>query len=218
MKTLGEILDLCDELVTNRISSTTKVKFLNDILHTVRKYNTKSITLYTDGTAADTQTYDLPSYVSIEDITYLGVSNSTFNTTVIAANSTTYYVEYKFKGQEDPEVGLRYFEHSTQYGLYPIPDDAYYMKIIYNPYLGPFSSTADPSSDAAVEINVDGHLTNYIQDKLCAKICKSGAFPRLDLANNYELDAMENLNLAMNNYYKTISKKSKRNISYKRWW
>lgn len=217
-KTVGEILDLVDEIVPNRINSTTKVKFLNDILMVASRYNTDSIVLNTTGTIADTQTYDLPSGTKVEDILWLGLSNSTFSSTDISAASTTVYTEYKFKGIEDPESGLRYFVHSTQLGLIPVPDDAYYLRIEYNPYLGPFSSTASPSSDSTTILNINSYLINYVQDKLCSKICKSVSFPRLDLANNYELDSIDSLDQAKLHYYKTLQARSKRNISYKRWW
>lgn len=218
-KTLAEILSICDELVPNRVPTTTKVKFLNDILITARKYNTEITTLYTTGTVTSTAVYSLPSYIRVEDLTYVGISNSTFNTTVIAAHTTTLYSEYKFMGQDDPETGLRYWQYtSTSIGITPMPDDDYYMVLKYKPYLGPFSSTADPSSDAAQVINVNDFLTNYIQDKLCSKIAKSMSYPRLDLANNYEMDANENLSLATMNYYKWTQSHQKRRISYKRWW
>lgn len=218
-KTVGEILDICNELVPNRIGTTTKVKFLNDILATVKKYNTEITTLYTTGTVTSTAVYSLPSGVKVEDLTYVGISNSTFNTTTIAANSTTIYLEYKFMGQDDPEVGLRYKEYtSSSIVITPMPDNDYYMVWKYRPPLGPFSSTADPTSDATVTIDVNNFLTNYIQNKLCAKIAKSMAFPRLDLANNYEMDAVEDLNNATMNYYKVNQIKQKRRISYKRWW
>lgn len=210
-KKVGEIIDYVDEMVSNRVNSTTKITFLNDIMVTAKEYNTETAILNTTGTVADTQTYDLPAYVKVEDIIWLGVAASTFGTTVISAASTTVYSEYKFKGIEDAEEGMRYFQHTTQFGLIPVPDDAYYMRIEYMPYLGPYTSTD-------TEITLNSHLINYIQDKLCSKVCKSAGFPRLDLANNYELDAMEHLNNAKRIYFQTLQQKSKRNISYKRWW
>jgi hypothetical protein len=218
-KTVGEILDICNEIVPNRVNTTTKVKFLNDILAIAKKYNTEITTLYTTGTMASTAVYSLPSYVGINDILYVGISGSTFNTTTIAAHSTTIYLEYKLMGQDDPEVGLRYKEwSSSSIQIIPMPDDEYYMVLKYKAPLGPYSSTADPTTDATQTINVNDFLTNYIQDKLCSKIAKTMAFPRLDLANNYELDAMDNLNQAIAYYYRLAQTRQKRRISYKRWW
>ena len=59
----------------------------------------------------------------------------------------------------------------------------------------------------------------YLQNKLAARVCKSGSFPRVDLANNYEIDAEFKLGIARTHYHNTkFKKQAKRNISYKRWW
>jgi hypothetical protein len=213
-KAISEIIAWVDEIVPNKIESTTKQIFVRELLGVggdIYKYNTE-ISMESTATVADQNEYDLPAGIRVEDIEWLGVSNTTYNSTDVLG-TTTPFNEYKYYGLEDEIEGCRYTHYTSQLSITPTPDDAYHMRILYKP------NYAANSSDSTTVLNFDNPLIEYLQNKLAARVCKSGSFPRIDLGNNYEIEAESKLNLARLNYYKLKHvKQSKRNISWKRWW
>jgi hypothetical protein len=213
-KTIAEILSWVDEVVPNKLNSTTKQIFISDLIGDgdFSKYNTKK-TWWDTQTVADQAEYNLPSGVEITDISYVGISPTTYNSTDVTG-STTIYTEHKFKGMTE-EKETAYTEYTTQLVIYPTPDDAYHMRIIYKPmYRGSYNA----STDTTTLIDADKPLIDWLQNKVAAKVCKSMAFPRIDLGNNYELEAETKLSNAKINYFKKKRATSKTNISYKSWW
>lgn len=216
-KTITEILSWVDETVPNKIATTSKQRFIQDLLGRggdVYKYNTELVWQST-ATVADQNLYDMPAGVQVRDITYLEVSGTTYNSTDVLG-TTTPFTEYKFHGLEDAKVGNRYTNFTTQLSITPTPEDAYHYRYLYKPaYVGPYTAT----SDSTTVLNMDSVLIEYIQNKVAARVCKSGSFPRIDLGNNYEIEAESKLSNAKMNYYNLKHRtQSKRNISYKAWW
>lgn len=213
-KSIAEILAWVDEIVPNKVNSTTKQIFVREMLgpgSEIYKFNTE-LTYLTTSTVQNQNEYNLPSGVQVHDIVWMGVSNTTHNSTDVLG-TTTAFTEYKYYGLEDSKVGSRYTNFSTQLSISPTPDSAYHMKIIYKP------SYYTSSSDSTTVLNVSNPLLEYIQNKLAARVCKCGSFPRVDLANNYERDAQEKLDVAKTYYFSNRHRwYSKRNTSWKRWW
>lgn len=213
-KTIGDIITYVDSVIPNKITEATKIIFLSDLLGEgdFRKFNPE-IVQYDTYTVADQSEYDLPASIKVKDLLYLGVSPTTYNSTDVVGSTTLFQI-YKYYGQEDSQIGQRYTNYTSQLSLIPTPDDSYHMRMKYRPFYGAYSA----SSDSTTIIEADNNLINYLQNKVAARICKSMAFPRIDMGNNYEIDAEMNLNNARLNYYKTRRAESNRNISYKRWW
>lgn len=213
-KTIAEIIAWVDEIVPNKVESTTKQIFVRDLLGVgsdVYKYNTE-LTWHSTKTVANQNEYDLPAGVKVEDLVWLGVSNTTYNSTDVLG-TTTPFVEYKYYGLEDTKEGSRYTNYTTQLSITPTPDDAYHMKMIYKP------NYSAASSDSTTVLNLNNPLLEYLQNKVAARVCKSLSFPRIDLGNNYEMEAESKLDRARMHYYNNRhSKYSKRNISWKGWW
>jgi hypothetical protein len=216
-KAISEIIGWVNEVVPNKVNSTTMQVFLKELLGVgseVYKFNTE-LTLNSTKTVANQNEYDLPSGVRVEDIEWLGVSNTTYNSTDVLG-TTTPFNEYKYYGLEDEIQGCRYTNFTSQLSITPTPDDAYHMRIIYRPS---YAALGVASSDSTTILNLDNPLIEYLQNKLAARVCKSGSFPRIDLGNNYEMEAESKLATARMQYYKIKHvKQSKRNISWKRWW
>lgn len=213
-KSVADIIAWVDEKVPNKVESTSKVIFLKELLghgSEAYKFNTE-VEWYDTATAADTNEYNLPSGVKVQDIVWIGVSNTTYNSTDVLG-TTTPFTEYKFYGLEDSKIGSRYTEYTTQLSISPTPDDAYHMRILYKP------NYANTSSNTTTILNMSGPLIEYLQNKVAASVCKSGSFPRIDLGNNYERDAETKLDTARTHYYNLkFRRQPKRNISWKRWW
>jgi hypothetical protein len=84
--------------------------------------------------------------------------------------------------------------------------------------LPPLVFCTTSTSDSTTLLKVDDLLINYIQNKLAAKVCRSGSFPRIDLGNNYEMEAIESLNRAKLNKKQLETRTAKFKRSYKDWW
>jgi len=211
-KTLDSIIAWADEIIPNKVSSTAKIMLLSDLLGDgdFRKYNDheESYHFYVSTHIAD---YDMPSRIKISDLTYVGVSATTYNTTNVIG-STTPFTEYRYVGRKDSGIG--YTEYTTKLAFVPKPAGKYHAILKYKPYYGPYTA----SSDTTTIVNANNNLINYLQYKLAARICQSMAFPRIDLANNFELSAESELMNAKIQYHRYKRATSKHNLSYKRWW
>jgi len=204
-----------DEIVENVIATTTKIRFINIALQEARPWMTKVETFSTQ-TVADQQLYNLPTGVKVSDILPEGVylTQTTYNTTTVVS-STLFYNKYKLRGRLCPLEGSQFFEYTTQLGISPVPDDVVYLKVMYRHVPGEYTS----SSDSTTIFDYDSDIMNYLKNKTIARICKAGKFPRLDLGNNYELEAESNLDNARMNWYKMERRRKNQNaISYRDWW
>lgn len=220
MKTITDILGWVDARIPNPLATTNKMIYLSDLISDgeFREFNSR-LQIWDTGTATTGYTYSLPAGVSIKDIRWVGISPTTYNSTNVIS-TTTPFTEYKYIGLRDPS-GPGYFD-DAQYssnnvnmmGITPRTTNSFHLRVIYKPYQGPFNA----STDTTTIINCDDQLTKYLQYKLAAEVCRSLAFPRIDMANNYELEAVQALGSARVNYYNTRRRTSKLNISYKDWW
>lgn len=212
-KTVGQIINFVDQMIPNSVDSTTKMIFIEDIWKDIKEYNTEYVISDTTPTASSQANYSLPTGVHWKDLIWVGISPTTFNTTNVVG-STTPFVEYLYKSKRNLELGMQWWENtSTSIRLASIPDDAYHMQYRYLPSL-----VCNASTDSTTVIPGNDYMADYTQNKLAAQIAKFGAFPRIDLANNYELEAQEKLTKI-----KIESKKLKwarmgYSISYKEWW
>lgn len=217
MKTVGDIINYVDRVVPNNVGSSDKYVYLQDICRDVRHLNTKYDTWDTN-TITSASFYNLPTNINWTDLLWVGVSNSTYDV-AISPSTMPYsdYQEYKYKGLDESITGLQWIESGdtgiTLYGL--STQNKHWIRYKCLPHLV-FCTTS--SSDSTSYLNVDDILTDYIQNKLAAKVCKSGAFPRVDLANNYELEANELLSRIKLNKKQFETRTAKRKISYKGWW
>lgn len=212
-RTIAQIIASVDEAVPNKIESTSKIKFLSDLIGdgSFRKYN--DIETYWDTyTVANQAEYDLPSGVDISDIIWVGISGSTYNSTD-SVGSTTIYVEQRYIGKDDSNIG--YTDYTTKLALTYPPDGSYHMRVIYTPT---YRSEYRASTDSTTIIYANKPLLNWLEAKLCAKVAKIGSFPRIDLANNYEIEAANYLSEAITTYDYKKRKRSRKQISYRDWW
>jgi len=211
-KTLESIIAWADETIPNKVSSTAKITLLSDLLGdgSFRNFNTYE-NEYTFYVSSHTAEYDLPSGIRVSDLTYVGITATTYNTTNVLA-STTPFTEYKFQGLHDEGTGYR--EYTTKLAITPKPMGKYHAKLRYRPYYGPYTA----SSDTTTIVKADNSLINFLQYKLAARICQSMAFPRIDLANNFEMSAEYELSNAKCDYFKRQRALAKKPMSYKRWW
>jgi hypothetical protein len=214
-KTITQILSYVDTKLPNKLATSDKIVLLSDILGDgdFKEYDTTLVYQSTYTSTGSSNTYNLPSGVKIKDIYWLGITNSTYNSTNLLS-STTLWNEYKYAGIEDVKEGNRYYSYTSQISLSPPPTDVYHLRIIHKPHYGPYTA----SSDSTTVIAADNPLIKYAQFKLCAEVCKHGSFPRIDLGNNFEMSAREALEEAQLHFYNSRRAESKRNISWKRWW
>ena len=213
-KTLQAIINWVDEVVPNAMETTTKQVFLSDLLGEGDFKNFNTARTYLDTyTVADQSDYDLPTGIKVDDIIRAYVSPTTYNSTDVVG-STTLFEKYTLLGI-DSEKSPGFVEYTTQIHLIPTPDDSYHMRLIYKPvYRGNLADT----TSLATEILAQKPLIDWLQNKLAARVCKSLAFPRIDLGNNYELEAEEKLSAARLEYYQDRRKRCANKIGWKDWW
>jgi hypothetical protein len=213
-KTLAQLLAWVDESVPNRIPTTSKLRYIAENLgdSMFAKYNSAK-TWYDTYTVADQAEYNLPTGIRVTDLIYVGVSGTTYNTTDVIGTSTPFN-EYKYAGLRD-DKSPSYTDYTTQIALVPAPDDAYHMRLIYTPQ---YRDMGCELTDSTTIISADTPLINWLQSKVAARVCKSMAFPRIDLGNNYEIDAESYLGDARLNWYNNKRRLSKTNIGWRDWW
>lgn len=212
-KTVAQITAWVDTMIPNAMDSTTKYILLEDIFDDVKRYNIEYVVSDTTPTVANQSIYSLPTGVHWRDLVYVGVSNTTFNSTNVMG-STTLFTEHKYRTLRQNDVGLSWIENSSSsIILSGIPGNAYHMRFRYLPSL-----TANSSSDSTTIVPANDEIIDYIQNKLAAMVAKSGAFPRVDLANNYEMEAQDAKSKVMIESAKFRWNRNKDSISYKEWW
>lgn len=184
-ETLGSILSYIDEVLPNNINSTTKINFINDEIKEFWPYMT-STKLYEFATSSGTAEYVLPTTnTKIEHIVEYGL---TIQTDTNAVTSTTIWGTYSYIGQNEVLEGNRFYDAlNNKFGIYPVPDNGYTARIRYREYPTILSS----SSDSTTVLNLNNDYIKLIKYKALARVAKTGKFPRVDLANNYEMDAKE---------------------------
>jgi hypothetical protein len=212
-KTVGQVTTWVDQMIPNVVDSTTKYIFIEDIFKDIKEYNTEYVISDTTPTASSQATYSLPTGVTWKDLIFVGISPTTYNTSNIVG-STTPFVEYLYKTRRNIEQGMQWWEYtSTSIRLSSIPDTAYHMQYRYLPGL-----VCNASSDSTTLIPGNDYMVDYIQNKLASQIAKYGSFPRIDVANNYELEAQDKLTKIKIESKKMKLRRLGTAISYKEWW
>lgn len=181
METINQVLAYIDDLFPNALTRATKVDLVNAELRKIWEHMT-STEIYEFTTISSQALYNLPTNVSLDMVVENGVLIATSTT----ASSTTIYQPYSYIGPDEELEGSRYYEALGQVGIYPVPDNGYPARIKYQEYPTLFAST-----DVGVQFNIDQDYVDLIKYKVMTRVAKSGKFPNVELANNYEADAKE---------------------------
>lgn len=215
-KIITDMIAYINEFLPNRANSSTINTFIDDEAKRIRRF-IPDILDHSTQTVADQQTYNLPNNIRISDIISMYMSATTYNATTLVT-STLDWRKYKFAGYEDRYMGEIYFKATTENSsvnsdricISPIPDDVVYFKISHWAY-------PNTSNGTTTIINNDT-LVAYLENKVMAKISRMGNHPRIDLSNNFELEAESYLRvLKRERENKELALSSKR-IGYKDWW
>lgn len=207
-ETIQEVLAYIDDLLPNSLTTATKISLVNAELRKIWEHMTP-IEMYEFDTVADQMLYDYPTNISIDMIIEKGVLVAT---STDAVSSTTVFGEYTFRGLDEEENGNQFYDLGGQLRISPTPDNVYPARIIYQDYPTLFAST-----DTTVQFNIDQDYVDLIKFKVMSRVAKSGRFPNVEIANNYELDAKE---LERKMKVRMANKKAKtprRRWSYKEW-
>lgn len=214
-KSVDSIVAYCNEILPNRLQTTTIVTFLDEAFKTIRHY-TPDTTNWTTQTVSSQAQYTLPNNINVRDILQFHISNTTYNSTTVVS-STLCWDEYNFVGYRDYYKARSYrratTNNSTTYAerivINPIPTDVIYIKVLHWDY---------PVTSDSTTIIKNDFMVDYLQSKTLAKIAKTGHHPRIDLANNYELDAEEALMKLKRERSHVENELAPRHLSYKEWW
>lgn len=212
-KSIADIKLLVDEFIPNRVQSTTKNKLIDEIARTIRHY-TPDVKVWSTQTVANQQVYDLPTHIRVDDIIRFEFSPTTYNSTTVVS-STLYWDFYKFVGYEDRNKSNIFYRGTTKaseserVGINPIPEDVNYIRVMYWDY---------PQTSDSTDVIENDYMTDYIQYKLMARIARIGNHPRIDLSNNYEIEAEAALRKLKQDREKIKLALSPKRISYKDWW
>jgi hypothetical protein len=217
MKTVGDFINYVNSIVPNAIATTDKYVYLQDICKDIKDYNSYYDTWDTNS-STNAAFYNFPSSdINWRDVLWVGVSNSTYDV-AISPSTMPYsdYTEYKYKGMDESAATQQWCEVGssgvTFYGL--STEDKHWLRYKCIPPL----VFGFASSDSTTIIKVDDMITGYIQNKLAAVVCRSGAFPRIDLGNNYEMEALEALGKLKLRKKQLETRTAKFKRSYKDWW
>lgn len=218
MKTVADFINYVNTVVPNAVATSDKYVYLAEICRDIKDLNTYYDTWDTN-TSTSASFYNLPSSdIGYQDIKWLGVSNSTYD---VAINPSTKpysdYTEYTYKGLDESDVTGKWIESGTTglciYGL--STENKHWLRYKCVP---PLTFCTTSTTDSTTLLRVDDTLTSYIQNKLAAKICRSGPFPRIELGNNYEMEAQELISTVKTRKKQLETKTAKFKYSYKGWW
>jgi hypothetical protein len=216
--TVGNIISYADEIYPNNISSATKYLMVNDILKDIKPFTmtTEFSPLSTTLTGCITLTsgvssYSLPNNVSIQDIRKFLVNQSTG-----AYTSTCNGTSYSYKGLNDDYEGNCYYDGLNGYfGVFPTPtsdETGHIVKLRYQ-----IAPTVYTTSDSTTYLTLDPDYEELLKIKLISKIAKSGDYPDIDMANNWEYESIEKQKtVKLRNKQKQQKQRGDR-ISYKDW-
>jgi hypothetical protein len=181
-ETLGQVLGYINQVLPNSVDTTTLITFINDELKENWSYLT-STEYYQFQLSSGVPIYPMPTNVTMDMINENGLLVSD---TTSVPTSTAEWNSYTFKGADEELDGNNYVEALDDIGIYPIPDNGYYARIIYQEY-----PTIMASTDTNTQFNISDDYIKLIKFRTLARVAKSGKFPRVDLANNYDADAMQ---------------------------
>lgn len=185
-KTLGQVLSYINELLPNKMNSTTITGLLNSEMLKIFRDMTSTALSTTLVTGSSQALYDLPSNCDFSLITENGIS-------VATSAGSTFFNIYNYAGADEVNEaleGYRYYEGINRtFGIYPIPlSSGLTIAIKYQkrPDLFGFAST-----DSTTIVPLDQDYVELLELRTMAKIAKSGNSPDIELANNFDADALE---------------------------
>jgi hypothetical protein len=203
-ETLAQILTYINELLPNRINSTTIVTLINNEQRKIWEKMTPE-SYYSFDTIANQSLYLLASDMNFEKISDVLVYSTTDDVD---------FTQYEFAGLSEELVGYRYYDALENIGISPTPTKTgCTVQIRYQ-----VRPTIFASSDTAVEFNLDNDYLDLVKFRVMSRIAKSGKNPKIELANNYESDANELERKLRMKYANKKAKLPKRRISYKKGW
>jgi hypothetical protein len=210
-ETLGQVLTYIDTLFPNALTTATKVDLINAEQRKIWEHMT-STNYYDSLTTLSSQAlYSLPTNVTIDMVAENGImiSNSTEPVT-----STHSWTSYEYAGADEELTGNRFYDGlNGLFGIYPVPSSGGYpIRIRYQEYFTAFAST-----DTSVQFNLDQDYIDLIKYRVMSRVAKSGKFPNVELANNYEMDAREIERKMKIKQAKDKAKTPKSRWSYKEW-
>jgi len=209
-ETLGEILSYLDVILPNSLETLTKIVLINDEIKEIWR-DMSPYYIYSFTTVEGQMFYNLPAYYRFDQIYEDGLKIATTEGTV---TEDTIYNTYSFCASEDELSGHSFFDGlEDNFGIYPEPDGEYNAKIKLVRYPDLYDET-----NTSEVVDLDRDYIKLLKLRVLSRIAKSGSFPRVDLANNYYVDALE-LEKKMKYYNKRSKFKDRRHsTSYKDGW
>ncbi len=181
--TFLSILGDADYRIPNSVSSTDKIRWMNQAVRDVWKY-TASTRWHSTDTLAGQAIYPLSTNMRFESIKAVYVSDST------ARSTTELYEKYEAAGADDDLMGNKFYKAGNGFGLYPVPtsdEEMRAVKFSYEPVPAVYASTNDSTSVP----NISNDYVELISYALCRKVALAGNNPDVSLANNYYEDYKE---------------------------
>lgn len=197
-ETLSQALSYIDELLPNKVASTTKITLINNELRRLWPYMT-STEIYEFVTVSSQYVYSLPSDCEFESIVENGLA---IGDSTATATSTTVFTTYSFAGDDEELTDYHYYNVSGSLGIYPAPEYSDYparLKYQKRP-------TLFASSDTNSQFDVEEDFVDVIKLRTMSKVAKCGNNPDVELANNYDADADQ---LERKLKMRTLKKRSK---------
>lgn len=209
-KTLGQSLSFINEVLPNKVNSTTIITLINNEQRKIWHHMT-STSLYEAYTVANQELYSLPTDCEFERIVENGilVGESTNGST------SQSFTPYSYAGKDDNASDYVYYEGlNDTFGIIPIPTVSNIpIHIRYQPRPIMFAST-----DTNTQYNLNEDFIELIELRTMSRICKIGNNPDAELANNYEADANELERKMKVRLARDKAKNNRRRVSYREGW
>lgn len=184
-ETVAEFISLLNEMYPNSVNSSTIYTLINN---EKRKYwdILSSTGTYLFNLSSGVQDYTLPTNCEFTKIKENGLS--VFNTTSTAYTSTNTFENYHYVGQDEEVTGNVFFENYTtsKLSINPIPTNGFLARLTYQKRPDIYAT-----SDSTSIWDLDQDYIDLIRYKVISRIAKMGHSPDVEIANNYEMDAME---------------------------
>jgi hypothetical protein len=214
METLLGVVNYIQEVLPNGVNSTTIYYLLNNNVRKVWKDACSTESYYVKS-ATDVFFYKLPANCNFEAIVEKGVSIS--DSTETAVTSTHNWTPYTYAGQDEALTANQYYfstgssaSSSPCIGLSNVPTTAgHLIRIKYIARPNTITSTIDTTTifNFKSEDYVD-----VIRSMTLSDVAKVGNYPDIELANNYFMDAQEQLR-----HIKKLSKNKRTKNPRMRW-
>jgi hypothetical protein len=211
-ESLSEFLTYVNEVLPNRVNSTTIAKFVNEESRRMWKYMTNIEYDYSLKTSSGIGLYSLPTACQLDALKSVLVSDST------AITSTCLFEAYTYVGSDEELEGNNYYAGvNGSIGLYPTPTyTGYNIQLEYQERPTIFGYA---SSDSTTIFNLDRDYLDLIRYRVMSRVAKSGNSPDVEMGNNYTLEANEiEKKIRLDNAKKKFDANKKNKIGYSEGW